>query len=68
MRKPAQASSDSTTAFELFRNRIGRWCARRVDGLVFGTFFERDAAIHFARRECRNVKLLRLIDVATDNA
>jgi len=68
MRNLAQAPPDSITAFELFRNRIGRWCACRVDGLVFGTFFEREAAIHFACRKCRNAKLLRLIDLATDNA
>jgi hypothetical protein len=68
MRNLVLAPSDSTTAFELFRNRIGRWCARRVDGLVFGTFFEREAAIHFARRECRDAKSLRLIDPAADSA
>ena len=64
MRNPIQNSPNPTIAFELFRNRIGRWCARRVDGLVFGTFFERAAAIHFARRECRDAKSLRLIDIA----
>jgi hypothetical protein len=53
--------SNSKTAFEIFRNRIGQWCARRADGLVFGTFLERDAALHFARAECSDVSLLRLI-------
>jgi hypothetical protein len=39
-------------SFEIFRDRIGHWCARRMDGKVSGTFFERDAAVRFARREC----------------
>jgi len=38
--------------FEIFRDHIGHWCARRIDGKVCGTFFERDAAVRFARREC----------------
>jgi hypothetical protein len=40
--------------FEIFRDHIGHWCARRTDGKVCGTFFERDAAMRFARRECGN--------------
>jgi hypothetical protein len=39
--------------FEIFRDGAGHWCARRLDGLVFGLFRERDAALRFARRECR---------------
>jgi hypothetical protein len=39
-------------AFEIFRDQAGHWCARRMDGLVFGLFVERDAAIRFARMEC----------------
>ncbi|HEY0302022.1 MAG TPA: hypothetical protein VGC36_11835 [Rhizomicrobium sp.] len=45
---------DPKTVFAIFRNRAGQWCARRSDGLVFGTFRERDGALRFARRECRN--------------
>ena len=41
--------------FEIFRDRIGHWCARRADGKVCGTFFEREAAVRFARRECANM-------------
>jgi hypothetical protein len=47
--------------FEIFRDRIGHWCARRGDGKVCGTFFERDAALRFARRECRDETLLVLV-------
>jgi len=46
-------SDPAKTAFQIFRNGLGRWCARRADGLVCGTFFNRDAALCFARRECR---------------
>jgi hypothetical protein len=49
------------STFEIFRDRIGHWCARRADGMVFGTFFERDAAIKFARRECRDGSSPRLL-------
>jgi hypothetical protein len=59
-----QLASDPRTVFEIFRDQIGRWCARRADGLVFGTFAERASAIQFAQRECRDAKALRLI-VAT---
>ena len=48
--------------FELTGDRVGHWCARRADGRVCGTFFERDAAIRFARRECRDESALILID------
>lgn len=57
-----QSQADATTVFEIFCNQIGRWCARRADGMVFGTFFERADALHFARRECRDARKLRLID------
>ena len=63
-----QVSFDSRTVFEIFRDRIGHWCAQRKDGLVFGTFVEREAAVRFARRECRDVRLLRLVYSATDSA
>ena len=54
-------SVNPRTSFAIFRNQIGRWCARRADGLVFGTFLERDAAVRFARRECRDASLPTLI-------
>jgi hypothetical protein len=49
-RNSGQATSQFS--FEIFRDPIGHWCARRNDGKVCGTFFERDAAVRFARREC----------------
>ena len=67
MSKPTQTSADTKTAFEIFHDGIGHWCARRVDGLVLGTFFERDSAVHFARRECRDPSLLRLIFRTADS-
>jgi hypothetical protein len=56
----APCEPDAKTAFEIFRNRVGRWCVRRADGLVSGTFFERGSAIQFARLECGDAALLRL--------
>ena len=61
MKKKTDVKPNATTVFEIFRNRIGRWCARRADGLVCGIFFERTAAVHFARRECRDPSSLKLI-------
>ncbi len=55
-----QAGSGVKTVFQIFRTRIGRWCARRADGLVSGTFFDREAALRFARRECRDSRALEL--------
>ncbi len=49
-------------SFELFRDRNGHWCARRADGRVCGTFFERDAAIRFARRESEGASLVVAAD------
>jgi hypothetical protein len=49
------------STFEIFRDRIGHWCARRADGMVFGTFFEREAAIKFARRESHDGASPRLL-------
>ncbi len=60
----AQISSttvDLKSVFEIFRNHIGQWCARRADGMVFGTFKERDGALWFARQECRDAGSLKLI-------
>ncbi|MDR3528320.1 MAG: hypothetical protein P4L57_13680 [Rhizomicrobium sp.] len=39
--------------FRVFRDELGHWCARRSDGLVFGVFREKAAAVSFARREGR---------------
>jgi len=45
------ANASDRTTFEIFCDQCGHWCARRRDGLVFGTFFEREPAMRFARRE-----------------
>ena len=37
--------------FEVFRDRKGRWRARRDDGLVDGLFVDQLSALRFARRE-----------------
>lgn len=37
--------------FEIFRDRRGRWRARRSDGLVDGLFVDQLSAMRFARRE-----------------
>jgi hypothetical protein len=42
---------DPKNIFELFRDAGGHWCARRLDGLVFGMFVERREALRFCRRE-----------------
>ena len=39
------------TGFSIFPDGRGHWCARKGDGIVAGVFFNRDAAIRFARRE-----------------
>jgi len=48
---------EPSAAFEIFRDPSGRWCARRADGLVGGTFLDRRDAILFARRECCDAML-----------
>jgi hypothetical protein len=50
----SQAAESVGGLFEVFPDAIGRWCARRIDGLVCGTFLERDGALRFARAECLN--------------
>ena len=54
-------------SFEIFPDCIGHWCARRLDGKVCGTFVERDQAVRFARRECRDESKLVLITAAQDS-
>jgi hypothetical protein len=48
-------------SFEIFPDRVGHWCARRLDGKVCGTFREQAQAVRFARRECRDESRLVLI-------
>jgi hypothetical protein len=37
--------------FCVFPDGHGHWCACKDDGMVAGTFFNRDAALRFARAE-----------------
>ena len=39
------------SVFRIARGRNGRWLATSGDGMIGGTFFDRDAAIRFVRRE-----------------
>jgi hypothetical protein len=39
------------SVFELFRAANGCWCVRRTDGLVYGEFTQREAALRFVRLE-----------------
>ena len=51
MREPIEPNLSDRRTFEVFRDSVGHWCARRQDGLVNGTFFEREAALRFVRHE-----------------
>lgn len=68
MSESAQALLDPGSAFELFHDRIGRWCVRRLDGLVFGVFRERKTAVRFVTHECRGAKRPTLIDKTNDGS
>ncbi len=48
---PFVPSPQHRAVFSVFENSDGRWCAERQDGMTGGIFFDRDAAIRFARRE-----------------
>lgn len=39
------------TVFRIFQNDRGRWGVRSDDGMTGGTFFSREAALRFVRRE-----------------
>jgi hypothetical protein len=45
--------SPNPAHFQIFRDDHGHWCARKDDGMIAGTFFDRRAALHFAQRESR---------------
>ena len=46
--------------FSVLPTADGRWCAKREDGLVAGTFFGREDAIRFARSESTGIPVLVL--------
>ena len=62
--KPAPAGTASTqrltTIFRIFEDERGRWCARSDDGMTGGTFFAREAALRFVRRETTGMPALVL--------
>ncbi len=51
---PVPPAADALALFEIFPDAAGHWCARRIDGMVCGTFTDRHGAERFARRECLN--------------
>jgi hypothetical protein len=54
--------SQARTIFRIQQQASGRWRVNSADGMTGGTFFERDAAIRFARRESVGVPVLVLIE------
>lgn len=44
-------------AFEIYTDN-GRWCARRMDGLVFGIFTDQASALRFVRLEGNAVSVV----------
>jgi len=62
--KPASAGSASTpqrkTIFRIFQDERGHWCTRTDDGMTGGTFFAREAALRFVRRETTGMPALVL--------
>ena len=62
--KPARAGNASTpprkAIFRIFQDERGRWCTRSDDGMTGGTFFAREAALRFVRRETMGMPVLVL--------
>jgi hypothetical protein len=48
---PAVPPQHERAIFTVYQNEYGRWCARTQDGMTAGTFFDRAAALRFARQE-----------------
>jgi hypothetical protein len=46
--------------FRIFQDARGCWCARSDDGMTGGTFFAREAALRFVRRETIGLSALVL--------
>ena len=44
----------------LYQTAQGRWCVSSADGLTGGTFFDREQALRFARREGGGTPILML--------
>jgi len=50
-RPQSRTAGQPNVVFRVFQNEHGRWCVASDDGMTGGTFFDRAAAIRFARRE-----------------
>ncbi len=66
-------SAPRKAIYRVRQNANGHWCVSSTDGMTGGTFFDRDSAIRFARRESLGVPVLvlqiepeRARDVATE--
>jgi hypothetical protein len=57
-------TSQARMIFHIGQQASGGWCVNSADGMVGGIFFERDAAIRFARRESVGIPVLVLIEPA----
>jgi hypothetical protein len=44
--------------FRVFRDEVGHWRVSSDDGMCGGTFFDRESAIRFARRESASFPVL----------
>jgi hypothetical protein len=56
------------SVFRIARGRNGRWLATSGDGMIGGTFFDREAAIRFARRESYGASLRLVEDERSSSA
>ena len=56
----AAPRSQRKTVFRIFQDARGRWCAATDDGMTGGTFFAREAALRFVRRETTGTPALVL--------
>ena len=48
------------TIFRIFQDERAHWCAHSDDGMTGGTFFTREAALRFVRRETTGTPALVL--------
>jgi hypothetical protein len=56
----APTSSPRKIVFRIFQDEHGRWRAESDDGMTGGTFFAREAALRFVRRETTGLPALVL--------
>ena len=53
-----ESASARKAVFRVFRDEAGHWRVSSDDGMCGGTFFDREAAIRFARRESASFPVL----------